>query len=288
MRRAALALALLVAAPSLVLAGAWTRDQGHFYLNTSYSRIAATSFFSPGFNVIPIAPYEQHVLGFYGEVGVISRWLTLTLDGTLYRRNILPQSGFTEGIGDFRVGTWTGLLDKPVRLSLGWTVGIPVGDPRPSAGPNARLVDQQTAATLPTGDGEWDVEARLALGYAFGGYRRWPLQHYLVAEAGFWFRTAFANSFVWRFELGVKFPWTFIKRFWFMLRFNGVESFASNEQAADNATGLGNGVTFISPGGMVYFEIWKGLGVSAGVDSAVRARSLPAAAQLMFNLSYQY
>jgi len=100
-------------------------------------------------------------------------------------------------------------------------------------------------------------------------------------------RSAFHNSFVWRFELGTQLPWKFIDRFWFTWRWNGVESFASNKDAAQNATGLGDGVSYVSPGVSVYGRIWKGLGAAVGFDSAVRARSVAAGAQVFVTLSFQ-
>src|SRR5262249_55988785 len=146
--------------------------------------------------------YTQHTLSFYGEVGLISRWLTATLEGQLYRRNILDGQGFTDGMGDLRIGAWTGLLRAPVRLSLGFTAGVPAGDAAP------RGADQATndiAHHLPTGDGEFDFEWRLALGHAFGGARRWPLLHYAILEAGYWLRThGIHDSIVYKAELGTR------------------------------------------------------------------------------------
>ena len=81
-----LVLALLFA-PTLAHAGAWTRDQGHFYLGTSYLRISAERLYAPDFQVVPIVPYTQHVWSFYGEVGLVTRWLTATVDGTVFRWN---------------------------------------------------------------------------------------------------------------------------------------------------------------------------------------------------------
>jgi hypothetical protein len=285
--RALIVVAVLGASAS-AHAGAWTRDAGHHYVNISYSRIATSTLFAPDFSKVPIPPYEQHQLGFYGEVGLVSRWLTATVEGTLYRKNRLVGQGATDGFGDVRLGAWSGLVTQPVRLALGITVGIPTGDPRPSA-PSADPEAQLIARSLPTGDGEVDVEGRLALGSSFGRTPKWPVEHYLVVEAGYWLRTAgFSDAFVWRVELGTRFPWRFIDRFWWIWRFSGVESFASTTEAAQNATGLGNGVTFIAPGIEVYGRIWRGLGASVALDSALRARSVAAGVNLRFAVSWQW
>jgi hypothetical protein len=270
-------------------AGPWTRDPGHFYVGTSYQRIAAEKLFSPDFNQTPIRRYEQHLVYLYSEVGLVKRWLTASVEGTLYRRGEIRDQGYTEGFGDARLGLWSGLVEKPVRFSVALLVGIPTGDSAPSAGPSADADAQQIARSLPTGDGEWDVEWRASLGYSFGGARRWPLIHYLVAEAGYWLRTnGYADAFTYKLELGVQFPWKFVERFWLMGRLTGVESFATQKQASMGATGLGNGVTYTAYGVELYGRIYRGLGASLGIDSAFRARSLPAAAQLKVGVSYQW
>src|SRR5512147_764634 len=119
---APLVLLALPTLPSTARAGAWTRDAGHGYVNTSYSEIDATRFYSPDFRVVPIQPYQQHLVGIYGEIGLLDRWLTATVDGTLFRYNVIRDAGATYSVGDWRLGLWTGLVTKPVHLSFGVTV----------------------------------------------------------------------------------------------------------------------------------------------------------------------
>ena len=72
------ALLLLALAPQRAHAGAWTRDHGQLYVNLNYSRIAARGFFQLDGQIINFgSTYAQHQLAIYGEVGVISRSLTL-------------------------------------------------------------------------------------------------------------------------------------------------------------------------------------------------------------------
>lgn len=284
-----LALVIVMLQPAVAFAGPWTRDAGHFYLSTSYLRIAARSFYGPDFSIVPIRPYEQQLVSFYGEVGVVTRWLTLAVDGVAYRHNELIGQGYTQGVGDWRIGAWSGILTRPFRLALATTVGFPFGDAHPSAGPHATVQQQQLAASLPTGDGAYNIEWRISGGYSFGRYPRYPLSHYVVVEAGYWLRTGgISDSFVYRFEFGTQLRYKFVDRFLLILRLNGIESFASNAQAAATETGLGNGVTFTAVGVELYGRIWRGLGASIALDDALRARSLPAASQLKVALSYQY
>jgi hypothetical protein len=275
--------------PSLARAGAWTRDQGHFYVNLNFAHLDATTLYSFDFSKQPIQPYEQNILGVYGEVGVITRWLTLAVESQVFRESRLVGQGHTDGLGDMRIGAWTGLVTRPFRLSLGFYVGIPTGDASPSAPPNASPGSDLVARSLPTGDGEWDAEPRLAVGYSWGGVRRWPVRQYLQAELGYWFRTnGFSDAITYKLEVGTQFPFRGMDRFWLIWRFVGVESFASNEQAAHDATGLGDGVTYLAGSADVYGRIWRGLGASLGVDYALRGRAVPDAAQIRCAVSWFY
>src|SRR5207237_547795 len=68
-------------------AGAWTRDAGHGYVATGWSRILATSVFAGDGRTRPILRYEQNAWNLYGELGLVSRWLTTTVESTLVRDN---------------------------------------------------------------------------------------------------------------------------------------------------------------------------------------------------------
>lgn len=294
--------AALCGAPRLCSAGPWTRDRGNTFISLSYSRIAATRLFGPDFSIQPLgARYEQHAMQLYGEVGLIDRWLTASLEGQLLRYNLLVDQGATYGLGDMRFGFWSGIVTQPLRLTAAFLAGLPSGDPAPIGGsdPEARLI----ARSLPTGDGEADFELRLSLGYSFGRARRWPLEHYVVAEAGYWIRTQgrtrdpigrlayadFADAFTYRAELGSKLPWAVVNRFWIIVRMTGVESFASQIQASFTcATGLGNGVTYNAYGFELAAKIWKGLGANFGIDSALRARCVAAGVNLKAGLTAEF
>ncbi|HEX2572365.1 MAG TPA: hypothetical protein VH877_22660 [Polyangia bacterium] len=299
-------------------AGPWTRDLGSIYLQASYSRLGTRALFLPQFHTVgqppgagnvyqfcpkpppgqPECRYFQQFVNFYAEVGLVSRWLTLILDATLLRVNDRENLGRTEGISDWTVGLWTGLIRVPVRLSFGLTVGIPLGDPHPRAGPGADDVARATANSLPTGDGEWDVEGRLSLGHSFGGQRRWPLWHYVVAEAGYWLRTGryndfnggrsrYADAFVYRAEIGTRLPWAFIDRFWWVFKVYGFESFAGDNTASQGAIGLGNGVTALTVSGQVAIRVWHGIGLFGAYERTVRGRSSTTGDFFRVGLSYQ-
>jgi hypothetical protein len=304
-------------------AGPWTRDKGKGYLNLSYSRIAAARLFFPDGTIGPIAPYEQHALQLYGELGLVDRYLTASFEGQLFRYNRLVGQGATYGMGDMRLGFWSGLVTKPLRVTGAILLGIPSGDPAPKAGSATadlsasdpqqslyRAYLQDVARTLPTGDGEVDVELRVSLGTSFGKVRRWPLEHFLIAEAGYQFRThsrafvntpldeKYADALSYKIELGTKFPWPVLDRFWFIFRMPGLVSFALFQDpgaggsgirpTASCTTGLGNGVSYFAYGFEVLGRVYKGLGASFGLDSALGARCVAAGANLKAGLSVEW
>jgi hypothetical protein len=293
-------------------ANPWTRDQATFYLNLSYSFIGAQRLYAPNFKKHDLPdldkdgrsePYTQHTLSLYGEVGIVDRWLTAVADVTLLRKSRLELQGSTFGLGDMRLGFWSGLLRWPVRVSLGVTLGLPTGDPAPDAGAiggadqRAQSKAQLVARSLPTGDGEFDLELAVAVGYSFGGPGSgWPLQHYIVAQVAYWLRTKprsvelamdLPDAFNWKAEFGMKLPWTFINRFWFIGRVFGSEAFASQDDIGMSASGLGTTV-HTSFAVELYGRIWRGLGASFAVAGAFRAAGLPAGLNYRAGLNYEY
>ena len=279
-------------------ANPWTRDQGSYYVNLNYSSISATSYYGPDLGADRISlgtQYSQHSVGLYGEVGLLTRWLTLTFDATLFRQSGLEDRGATRGFGDMRIGLWTGILGGRFRLAGGILLGIPSGDATPDADGGDEAA-QLIAATLPTGDGETDVEGRLAFGYSFGGRsNRWYiLEHYVRTELGYWLRSkGFADSVTYKAEIGTRVPYPIADRFLLILRFHGVESFASTDElvraglSGAGFAGLGNGVTHTSYGIEIFARVWRGIGVAVAADGAIRARNLPAGVNWKFALSYE-
>jgi len=276
-------------------ANAWTRERGSFYAELRYATVSAAGFYGPDFSRLDLGSrYTQHSAGLYVEVGVLDRWLTVVLDSTLYRRASLADQGYAEGLGDLRLGFWSGLLRSPFHLSAGLMIGVPTGDPRPSApSPAAQLV----ANSLPTGDGELDVELAVAAGTSFGRWRFWPLEHYALARVGYWLRTSprsvafgsaedFPDAINWQAELGTRLPsWPVVDRLWLVLRVYGTESFAGPESAA--FSGLGGGVTHRSYSLGLRVRIWRGLAVAFSAAGAFSARNLPAGAYYTTSLSFE-
>ncbi|MEM1415224.1 MAG: hypothetical protein AAGH15_10000 [Myxococcota bacterium] len=314
----ALALGATLATPTAAEAQAWVRDPGSGYVQLGYRVIRdADRFFDPSGDVTDIAPYTQHTLNLYGELGLVDRWLQLTVAGELFRRNVLVDQAAVAGIGDFRVGLYTGLYEPessgrsdpfPVRITAGIEVGLPTGDPNPSpnvsqSDPNFAQLDA-FADTLPTSDGEVDVTFRLLAGWGTRIRRgsRPSLDVYATGGVGYALRNTprrlpailegagdIRDQLQTRLELGIRSTRPVLDRFWFAVRYNGLYVVQNrNASGQQSFAGLGDGVEVSGIGFVVSAALWKTLRVSFGADGAVAARNLPSAAAYDLSLSYEF
>ncbi|MCB9653400.1 MAG: hypothetical protein H6729_04610 [Deltaproteobacteria bacterium] len=283
---------LSVGLVSAAKAQAWTRAQGHAYLQLSLTHLAGDRLYGSDFEVAPIAStYAQTLVSFYGEVGVIDRWLTAMIDAELFRRNVLEGQGSTQGLGDLKFGLFSGIVQEGAfRLSVGAVLGVPTGDDAPTPdGTNIDADARLIARSLPTGDGEVDLRFVVATGYALAPRDGWPVHHYVSASAGYWTRTrGFSDAMTYDLELGSRVDAAFLERFWWVIRLQGVESFAGAEDAQAGFAGLGDGVTYTSLGFKTLFRVVDGVTASVGVDTAVRARSIIAAVPIRGGLAYDW
>ncbi len=266
-------------------AQAWIHAPGAGYSELSVRRVSGGAFYDSEGESHPIASqYTQTTLTAYGEVGVIERWLQLSAAGELYRRNALADQGATRGLGDLKVGAFTGLLQGRLNIAAGLMLGLPTGDDAPSSGTGDPQQDI-IAASLPTGAGAFNLTPTLAVGIGFGG-GFWPLEHYLSTSIGYlaWF--GFTDSLVYSAELGSRLPISILDRLTLRLRLTGLEPLS--KATVTSFSGVGEGVTFTSYGFGVAIAIWKGLGISATYESAFRARNIISATPMSVGLYWNF
>ena len=281
-----LAVFCVVSVPTAASAQAWIAEPGTGYLEMTGRTLSGSSYYGSDGQSRPLASeFTQRTLNLYGEVGLVERWLQVTLTGEVFRRNELANQGATAGMGDLRVGAWSGLLQGKLNVSAGLLVGLPTGD----ASPQAPGDDPQTdivAASLPTGDGEFDFTPTLAAGFGFGG-TSWPLRHYLSTSAGYQIRTrGFQDAFEWRAELGTRIPVTVLDRVWFIARLSGLHPVGDTAQTS--FSGFGNGVEYVSPGFGISIDLWKGAGLTASVETAVQAKNIISGTPFQAGLFYDF
>jgi hypothetical protein len=220
----------------------------------------------------------------------------LVVQGEALRRNVLSEEGATTGVGDFRLGAYTGLLEEPFRLALGVSVGLPTGDPTPTdddgGGPDI------TGLSLPTGDGESEVVFELAAGH---GIAAGALSLFGQAVVGYALRTTprscpadvlegadcddFTDQILSRFEVGARITEPGFDRFLLIARLGGI--FLLGDAKMTGQVGLGDGVSYVALGPELIVDIIAGFSVSAGVDFGLAGTNVPAGTQLKFGLAFQ-
>lgn len=281
------ALLLLVAWPERARAGAWTRDQGEGTIRLRYATVGTDRFYdAEGDSLRLPSRYRQHSLELYSEVGVVDRWLTLSLEGTLYRWNRFGGER-SEGVGDLRVGAWSGLLVAPgLRLTAGLLAGIPTGD-------DSNRIDNAPAGVvgnLPNGDGEFDLEGRLVLGsdLPWLAQAKWPLRHFVEVSLGFLYHTDQQEAVTWSLKVGTKLPYGVLERVWLIGSVRGLSSLGTKRDVEPILTGFGDAVSYVAYGLELSVKLVGPLELFASVDSAFAARALPRALLFGFGVAANF
>ncbi len=257
------------------------RDTLSGYLSFGAALQSTDQFFDQSGESIESSEFDITTLDLYAELGLIDRYLMLTFSGQLFRRNESiaaeveePFGGIVRGVGDFRIGLWTTLLQSdalpggPFRLLAATQFGIPAGDPSPSAPGDLNFL----AENLPTGDGEFDVEFNLSAAKVleFSGY---PLRHFVDGRVGYWLRTeGFADNVTYWFQVGTQPKFPVLDRFWLMFGINGTQSFIDlGDPAAFSSStiGIGNGVSYTYLSAELQVRLPLGFGLGGRIDDAI-------------------
>jgi protein XagA len=206
-------LTMVLLAPSVLKAQAWTKAEGTGFYKLDFSRISATDVFNTKSEVIPFRTITNNITSFYGEYGVTNKFTLLGYVPFLINNKLGETKNATGAIvlpavsetnfGDVDLGFRYQLFNKNgISLSANLLLGLPTGNSTQKEG-------------LLTGDGEFNQMLKLAIGT---GKTRWWTQGAL----GFNNRTkGFSDEFRYDFEFGYKF---FNDRLLTILKLNGIES----------------------------------------------------------------
>lgn len=161
--------------------GAWTREQGKFYLKTSIFTLRSNIYATLQGEEIESA--EFHLFGalFYGEYG-LTNMLTTTVNFPVLKSLGFNTTETKTGIGDLAIDFKYQVVSGEFPVAVGLGIELPTGDEKGFGFVNGS--NQKSYLVLPTGDGETNVWLR-----AFASHSFYPVAAYLSVDAGYNFRT---------------------------------------------------------------------------------------------------
>ncbi len=270
---------LIVTAPSVSTAQAWTKAENSGFYKLDFSRISATDVFNTKSELVPFRSITNNITSFYGEYGVTNKFTLIGYIPFLVNNQlgelkstagaVLSPSTAETNFGDVDLGFRYQLFNKNgISLSANLLLGLPTGNSTEKNG-------------LLTGDGEFNQMFKLAIGT---GKARWWTQ----GAVGFNNRTkSFSDEFRYDFEFGYKF---FNDRLLTILKLNGIESL-DNGTAKENIVGIfSNNVEFagVGPEVLYYINDKKNIGVSLRIAGSLKGRNILAAPSIAVGVFAQF
>lgn len=242
MKRLALVLLLLLGASlamptSQASAGAWVPAPGHGYAKLWAKYLWGWGFVDGAGDMRGYESYHELFFATYGDVGVAPR-LAVFWHSDLLRTYHLgdARDGSVErhvAPGDPQVGLRLSLLQRDrLALAVEGAVRAPFARGGAQQTVYASKDPHEPIGELRVGSGVWEVEGRVAFGYAFDHV-------YLAVATGYqWRGEGFDDRLLWSAEVG----WSFTDAWASRVRASGAHSFRfESEPRASSPSGAGNG-----------------------------------------------
>lgn len=246
--------------------GGWTPPQGSGYFKLGQNAIIANRYFQPDGTVADITTISLYTTSIYGEYGFTDRlagivyaplFVRSTLNAIEYTSGRTEAGDYLNSVGDVDVGLKYGLIRNGPVVSVGLTLGLPLGE---TAGGETGI--------LQTGDGEFNQLLTVQASRAFGAL-------YASALLGVNNRT---NNFSEEFRYGLEVGYTFGSKLLAQLRLYGVESFRNGSGGGGAANSIfANDTEFLSVTPEVAYGLTDRLGVTANVGLALYGSKILAA-----------
>lgn len=193
----AAAMLLQVNVTDAICGGAWTREQGKFYLKTSIFTLRSNLYATLNGEEIESADFQLFGALLYGEYGLTNA-LTATVNFPVLKSLGFNTTETKTGIGDLAIDFKYQLVSGDFPVSIGLGIELPTGDEKGFGFVNGS--DQKSYLVLPTGDGETNLWVR-----AFASHSFYPVAAYLSIDAGYNFRTQnFDSKFTNQVEFGAE------------------------------------------------------------------------------------
>ncbi|MCB9610945.1 MAG: hypothetical protein H6721_02780 [Sandaracinus sp.] len=218
-------------------AGAWVPAPGHGYAKLWAKYLWGWGFVDGAGDMRGYESYHELFFATYGDVGVAPR-LAVFWHSDLLRTYHLgdARDGSVErhvAPGDPQVGLRLSLLQRDrLALAVEGAVRAPFARGGPQQTVYASKDPNEPIGELRVGSGVWEVEGRVAFGYAFDHV-------YLAFATGYqWRGEGFDDRLLWSAEVG----WSFTDAWASRVRASGAHSFRFESQPrASSPSGAGNG-----------------------------------------------
>lgn len=231
----------------------WVRPQGDFYLKSSFSTFSSPTYYdTSGFVVPDVLEFSQQNIFLYGEYGFAPDF-AVTLNWAPWRRNRYGNTDWVSGTGDPMIEVKYA-LPLPFAASFGLATEIPIG--------NADLIaqdqfDPNMQFILPTGDGEWNYLATLALSHSLD-----PEPAYIQGYIQYNKRTNYQGlDFQDQIRYGIEIGYRFGDALWMNAALRG-QSLAGERDGPIGDFTRGDGTTFNQFHLGASWQVWRNLSLT--------------------------
>lgn len=257
------------------LVAQWNKGKGKGYYKLSLWSIKADQHYTDTGEIDPNTTRGTFNFNFYGEYGLGKKIDLITyipfftrtyqnnvLSGT--RGNITTEGATLNAFGDIDVAIRYGLLKKEsLAISTTLKLGLPTGN---TTGGNE-------FAILQTGDGEFNQQLQVDLGYSF---KLNTIPAYGKTFAGYNNRTkGFSDEINFGGEIGL----LFFEKLWLIGKLNILKSTKNGSITASTANGsiFANNIEYTNIGAQIAYNIYKKVSISYEYSSAINGKLIAAA-----------
>jgi hypothetical protein len=258
----------------------WVRQKGEVFSQLSLAGFQSDRYFNLEEEEVNTAAFMQRNLFLYAEYGVTEH-LTIIANIPLLRSQAFETTETILGTGDLRIDAKYGILQQTLPISFGLGLEAPLA----RANRFAENEDGLGSINLPTGDGEWNFWATVAVSASLH-----PLPAYINLSGGFNKRTSYQGmNFQDQWVANSQVGYLLFQKLW-------LQASLGLAQSLGEADGLvsfvrGDGTAFTQYGFSVAYKLsenWNiGLQYYDNADLIIRRANVYHAPTLGITLSFQ-
>lgn len=273
-------LMLLVLAPVAYGQSGWVRQKGEVFGQLSYTRFQSDQYFNLNEEEVITSSFMQSNINLYAEYGVTEH-LTIVTNMPQLRGHGFETTEVVRGIGDLRIDARYGILQQKLPIAFGIGVEVPLA----RADRFATNQDGLGVINLPTGDGEWNFWATMAISASLH-----PLPAYVNLSGGVNKRTSYdgvalRDQWVANSQVG----YLFFQKLWTQASLGVMQSLGEAEGLVSFVRG--DGTAFTQYGISLAYKLndyWNiGLQYYNNADFLVRRANVYSAPTLGLSFSFQ-